>query len=249
MKRIQVFELAKKKNISSREVIEILGRKGFKKVSAITYVNPDVMDSAPERNEKKRMEPVSHLFGVPGRGGSVATAQKKLAPIKKAAPSVKTEPGKKEKKVAAVKAKSAARPASLRQTPQDGSQKSAASSGKKGKNKAALTAMALGLALLVAAVGFLYTELRSQKAMFASMGAELKADAGRIDSAVTANSKRIAQVEEHLKRVNGDMKHIKRAGLISNLKSQSAVMGALSKNLDEPLKSKTRALANRLAKF
>lgn len=255
MKRIRVFELAKRKNISNREIIEILGRKGFKKLSAITYVNPDVMDDAPERKEKKRMEPVSHLFGIPGRGSATAAQPlKQLAPISKAgAPPVKMRSAKKEKKVSAGKAKSAARPASLLQIPQDGSQKDAwrktgAPAGKEGKSKAAIAAMALGVALL-AAVGFLYMEMRSQRAMFAGMGSELKASVSRIDTAVTANSKQITQVEEQVNSVSGKMEHLKRTGLISNLKSQSAVLGALSKNLDEPLKSKTRALALRLAEF
>lgn len=257
MKKIRVFELAKKKNISSREVIEMLGRKGFKKVSAITYVNPDVIDNTPKHEVKKRVEPVSHLFGVPGRGNT-ATARplKKLAPINKAAaPPVKIHSGKKGKKAVAKKIKSAARPASLRQIPQDSSpkttwKKTGAPSGKEGKNKTAFAAIGLGLALLLlVATGFLYMEMRSQRSMFASMGSELKTSVGRVDNAVVANSKQIKELDERVKGVSGEMEQLKRAGLISKLKSQSAVLGILSRNLDEPLKSTTGALAVRLAEF
>lgn len=48
--KIRVFELARAKNISIGQVVELLAQKGIHNASAITYVEPDIMDDVAQAN-------------------------------------------------------------------------------------------------------------------------------------------------------------------------------------------------------
>ncbi|GMT41644.1 MAG: hypothetical protein IEMM0002_0055 [bacterium] len=259
MKKIRVFELAKIKRLSNRAVIEILKKKGVKKVSAITYVSSDALDKRiPSKEEKRHGGKVSHLFGAVRRM-SIATAPGQMAraaarPDESVRPaSTKTHSVKSGKRVDVAdvikKPKSAARPAGLRQTQPDASQKGAdikAGAGLKGKgwNIPAIASMVLS-AILMVVVGYLYFDMRSERARFAGMSVSMD----RIDKTVAANSAQLRDVKNQVADANGRIDGLKRASWTSRLKSQSAVLGALSASLDEPLRSRTRTLASRLAEF
>jgi hypothetical protein len=48
--KIRVFELARAKNISIGQVVELLAQKGIHNASAITYVEPDILDDVVQSN-------------------------------------------------------------------------------------------------------------------------------------------------------------------------------------------------------
>jgi len=74
MKKIRVYELAKKKNLTNKEVMELLSKKGYGKLSAITYVDSSVLDDSPSGSNKAT---VSHIFA----GRTAAAPATHLKPL------------------------------------------------------------------------------------------------------------------------------------------------------------------------
>lgn len=241
MKKKKVYELAKEKNLSNHAVIEILKKKGFKKVTAITYVPEDVLDGSTGPDEPKGIgAKVSHLFGLPSRSG-IATAVAK--PSMRAVAEKKETPAKRpdNKKP---KVKEPAPVAAQKETPK----KTAGGSKKEGSNTLSIVAMAVSVAVLLLA-GFIYNGVSTNRARMEKMSVDLQASLNRMDETVTANRAQLLEVQKQVAGTNVKIDGIKAASIASQLKSQSAVLGLLAANLAEPLRTRTKRLSENLAAF
>lgn len=236
MKKKKVYELAKAKGLSNHAVIEILKKKGFKKVTAITYVPEDVLDGAAGPEETKSFgAKVSHLFGSPSRPAAATAVAK---------PSVQAVAEKKETP--------AKRPDNKKPKPKEAApaaaQKAAGGSKKEGSNVLSIVAMAVSVAVLVLA-GFIYNGVDSNRARMEKLSTDLQASLNRMDETVTANRAQLLEVQKQVAGTNVKIDGIKAASIATQLKSQSAVLGALVTNLDEPLRTRTKRLSENLAAF
>lgn len=241
MKKKKVYELAKEKGLSNHAVIEILKKKGFKKVTAITYVPENVLDgSAGPDQMKSTGAKVSHLFGAPSRPG-IATAVAK--------PSMQAVA---EKKETPLKRPDSEKPKSKEPAPaaaqKTAVKKATGGSKKEGSNVLSIVAMAVSVAVLLLA-GFIYNGVDSNRARMEKLSTDLQASLNRMDETVTANRAQLLEVQKQVAGTNVKIDGIKAASIVSQLKSQSAVLGAIAANLDEPLRTRTKRLSENLAAF
>jgi hypothetical protein len=235
MKKIRVYELAKNKNLSNHEVIEMLKKKGFKKVSAITYVEPDVLDTRAQPGGMKNAgAKVSHLFGQPGSANLAAA---------RTAPPVPVVTGKKEateRRVESEKGKT--------KEAATGKKKPPVEPRKKGTNVLSILAAAFSLVVLVVA-GYLYNDLNSNLARVERLTADIQTSMDRIDKTVTANRGQLLDIQMEVTSANRQIDRLAETAFTSQLKSQSAVLALLSTQLGKPLRAKTKTLADNLAAF
>ncbi|MFQ5433135.1 MAG: translation initiation factor IF-2 N-terminal domain-containing protein, partial [Nitrospinota bacterium] len=241
MKKIRVYELAKNKGLSNHEVMEMLHKKGLKKVSAITYVDPQILEgSAKSGKPESGGAKVSHLFGKPSASNLAAAREPTLKPVmaEKKAPAAKpAETKKQETKTAAA---SAEQKKSVKKQPLPPK--------KERSSVAAIVAMVISVAALAAA-GFLYSGLNSSMARVEKLSTDLQASMNRLDQTVTNNRGQLLDLQKDLAGTNQQIDRVKDMTFSSQLKSQSAVLSVIATQLNEPLRAKTRTLADNLAAF
>lgn len=242
MKKIRVYELAKNKGLSNHEVIERLRKKGLKKVSAITYVDPQILEKGAGSGKPEGVgAKVSHLFGK-SSASSLAAAR---APTLKTVTAEKKAPA--EKPVKTKKPDAPAAPAA----PAAAKQKVEKKPGKPKKERAGVAAIAAMVVSIVALVtsGFLYSGYNSSMARVEKLSADLQASMSRLDQTVTDNSGQLIDLQKDVAGTNRQIDRVKEMTFSSQLKSQSAVLSVIATRLNEPLRSKTSALADSLAAF
>ena len=241
MKKIRVYELAKNMNLPNHEVIEMLRKKGLKKVSAITYVDPDILGGG---IKSVKIEgggaKVSHLFGKPSASNLAtvkAVALKPLPAAKKAAAKKTAEVKKPETKVAAASAE-----------PKKSEKKLPTLPKKEGSNVAAIIAMVISIVALVTA-GYLYSGLSSSTARLEKLSTDLQASMNRLDQTVTDNRAQLLGLQQDVTSANRQIGEVRDMTFSSQLKSQSAVLSVIATQLNEPLRTRTKSLAANLAAF
>lgn len=234
MKKVRVYELAKTKNISNQKAIELLKKKGISKASAITYVDPHVIDDVFQADRSAATK-VSHLFKSaravsPPRqasalAASVAPPQAKAVSNPVNRPTEKTKNAAKKKTVPKVE--------------------------KKDRNFIPAFALAIGLAALVVS-GFLYLKTQAESVLLKQVSIDLKSLQGSVDkvnTTVTANRAQMFDMQQDVNGVTKRLDKIKRQALVSQMNLQGAILRTLSGNLGEPLRGKTLSLARHLSAF
>lgn len=241
MKKIRVYELAKTKGISNHEVIEMLHKKGLKKVSAITYVDPQILEGNAISGKLESVgAKVSHLFGKPSASSLAAARVPALKPVKAEKKAVAEKPAETKKPETKVAATSAASNKSEKKQPM---------TPKKGWPKvAAILAMVISIVALVTA-GFLYNGINSSMARVEKLSTDLQASMNRLDRTVTDNHSQLLDLQKDVTSTNRQINRVKDMTFSSQLKSQSAVLSVISTQLNEPLRTKTKTLADNLAAF
>lgn len=237
MKKIRVYELAKKKKISAKEAVKLLKKKGFKKISAVSSVHPNALDDAVKSDVAQKSN-VSHLFGV--RSGALVTASALPAsPLAKKSEQPVAKSGRAGSQKKAAKAK----PPTVKQPAKED----------KGGGGYGLSLTAIGLCMaLLVLMGFLYTTMRADRSQLSAIGAnlgKLEAAISRIDDSVTANRAQLLDLRGQVSDVTNNLADSNRVALNARLKSQGAVIGSLAQDLKGPLKGKTQELAQRLSSF
>ena len=249
MKKIRVYELAKNKGLSNHEVIEMLHKKGLKKVSAITYVDPQILDKAAGSGKPEGVgAKVSHLFGKPP-ASSLATARAPaLKPVtaEKKAPAEKSAKTKKPDANAAPDAPVA--PVAPAAAKQKADKKQTGKPKKERSNIAAIVAMVIGIVALVAS-GFLYSGFNTSMARLEKLSTGLQASVSRLDQTVTDNHGQLLNLQKDVASTNRQIERVKDMTFSSQLKSQAAVLAVIATQLDEPLRAKTKTLADNLSAF
>lgn len=235
MKKIRVYELAKNRNLSNHEVIEMLQKKGLKKVSAITYVDPTILDGNVKSGKAESAgAKISHLFGKPSTSNLAAARAVELKPVKA------------RKKAAAKKDDAAAAaPAAAKQKTE---KKQVMTPKKEGPSVAALAAIAISIVALLA-VAYTFSGLNSGMARVEKLSTDLQASINRLDNTVTNNSGQLLDMQKDITTTNRQIDEVRDMTFSSQLKSQSAVLSVISTQLPEPLRSKTKRLADNLAAF
>ncbi len=248
MKKIRIYELAKKKKLTSKEVIKRLSKKGQKKLSAVSYVDSTALDGDSGSGSPDAKGKVSQLFKDTRRGFSppgvvrpmTSLAEKVVQPKVQSQPQAQKQTGKGQKQKTAAKASPAARA--------------------KGTSGTGLPLAAVGLSLAVLLIlGFLYTGMQADrtqiKAINTSLG-QLNAQVAAIDESVITNRAQLLDMRGQMAAVSGQLNDLNtrfadsgRASLVAQLKTQGSVISVLAKNLDEPLKTRTMGLAVRLSSF
>jgi cell division protein FtsL len=278
MKKIKVYELAKEKKLSNKAVIEILKRKGFTKVSAITYVDPTVLDD----NSPSSSGKVSHIFSAPSHPVSSAAKARRIEAVP--APAPKPAPAEKPKKTEEKKpVKTAAKKTAEKRKP-------IPSDGKKEKSfLAIITAAAAIIAIMVA--GMAYMQVRTNRGLIGTvnsglsafqssasklgeitldnraeivrMRSEMKDEVARLDKSVSGLDKNVNDLDKSVSELDKNMNGLNQrfsslsgrvagaeiAPLQSRLKAETTVLRALSEKMPDPLKSRTMNLADRLSQF
>ena len=190
MKKIRVYELAKNKGLSNHEVIEMLRKKGLKKVSAITYVDPQILEKAAGSGKRESVgAKVSHLFGK-SSASSLAAARAptlKTVTAEKKAPAEKPAKTKKPDTPAAPVA-----PAAAKQKVE----KKPAKPKKERANVASIAAMVISIVALVTA-GFLYSGYNSSMARVEKLSADLQASMNKLDETVTRSEEHTSELQSH----------------------------------------------------
>ena len=240
MKKIRVYELAKNKNLSNHEVIEMLRKKGLKKVSAITYVDPDILGGG---SDSKKVEStgakVSHLFGKPSASNLATVKAVALKPVsveKKAVAKKNVEVKKPETKIAA---SAEQKKSVIKQTMPPK---------KEGVSVASIFAIVISIIALVTA-GYLYSGFDSNMARMEKLSTDLQASMNRLDSTVTDNRAQLLGLQNDMTSANRQIDNVRDMTFSSQLKSQSAVLSVIATQLNEPLRTKTKSLADNLAAF
>lgn len=229
MKKIRVHELAKKKNLTSAEVVKLLKKKGIKNVTASSSVAPDVLDKSPEKPPAENN--ISHMFPVSVGANALAAKARRINVMKKEAPVARPKrdvakgPGPKRP------------PANTPSKPNAGKE-----AGKKGRFPYDLiAAIASIIALLI--VGGVYIGQRSDRAVLSEVGAglaEVRETVTGIKDDVARNQAAVMDINEKI--VNSDAVALK-----SRLKSEATVLKALSGNFKEPLRVRIDNLADGLS--
>ncbi|MEE8483861.1 MAG: translation initiation factor IF-2 N-terminal domain-containing protein [Nitrospinota bacterium] len=253
MKKIRIYELAKKKKLTSKEVIKRLSKKGRKKLSAVSYVDPAALDgdiggsgsTVAKGKVAQLFKNTQHGFSPPGAVRPVTSlaekvVQPKAQPKPPSQPQTQKRTGKGQKQKTAAKASTASRA--------------------KGTSGTGLPLAAVGLSLAILLIlGFLYTGMQADrtqiKAINTSLG-QLNAKVAAIDESVITNRAQMLDMRGQMAAVSGQLNDLNkrfadssRASLVAQLKTQSSVISVLAKNLDEPLKTRATGLANRLSSF
>jgi len=278
MKKIKVYELAKEKKLSNKAVIEILKKKGFTKVSAITYVDPTVLDENIPSSSGK----VSHIFSAPSHPVSSAAKARRIeavpAPAPKPASAEKPKKAEEKKPVKTAAKKTAEK------------RKTQPADGKKKKSFLELiTAAAAIIAIMVA--GMAYMQVRTNRNLIGTvnsgmsvfqssasrlgkimldnraeiirMRSEMKDEITRLDQSVSGLDKNVNDLDKSVSELDKNMSGLNQrfsglsgrmagaeiAPLQSRLKSEAIVLRALSEKMADPLKSRTLNLADRLSQF
>lgn len=114
-----------------------------------------------------------------------------------------------------------------------------------------LFALAFGLmALLVA--GFLYVKVQAESVItkhLTTSVSEMRGTVDRIDETVAVNRTEMLEMRQEVGTMTKRFDQLRRESLLSELKSQGAVLKALSGNLKEPMRTRTLSLAEQLAAF
>ena len=241
MKKIRVYELAKNKNLSNHEVIEMLRKKGLKKVSAITYVDQDILGGGVKSAKVEGGgAKVSHLFGKPSASNLAAVKAVALKPVavdKKASAKKTAEVKKPETKVAAASAE-----------PKKSEKKQPMPPKKEGSSVASIIAMVISIVALVTA-GYLYSGFNSNMARLEKLSTDLQASINRHDQTVADNSGQLRGLKKDVAGTNRQIDEVRDMTFSSQLKSQSAVLAVIATQLNEPLRTRTKSLADNLAAF
>ncbi len=206
--KIRVFELAKAKNLSIGQVVGLLAQKGMPSASAITYVEPDILDDLPQEQIAAGQEP---------QRASTEPTARPAAPRKIADNRWRQEPPY----------------VAERESP--------------------LAMVSMGLAVVsLIMVAFLFFSERTDRSEIKDLTAEvnlLKAGGAKVEDMVINNRAQILDVRDQLTGIEKRFYEFKRNSLVTQLKSQGAVIRALSDNMKEPLKSKAMSLSNHLTTF
>ncbi len=267
MKKIKVYELAKEKKLSNKAVIEILKRKGFTKVSAITYVDPAVLDEGAPSSSGK----VSHIFSAPSHAVSSAAKARKIEAVPSPAP--KPAPAEKPKKPAEKNpVKTAPKKVAEKRKAEPADEK------KKQSFLALITAAAAVIAIMVG--GMAYFQVRTNRWLISNvnngmstmrssasrlseitldnraeiirMRSEVKDEIARLDENVSGMDKRVSSLDKSAYDIDRRVSELdkKMSGLDTGLSSLSGQMaGAEIATLQSRLKSETivlRALSEKV---
>jgi len=235
MKKIKVYELAKEKKLSNKAVIEILKRKGFTKVSAITYVDPTVLDD----NSPSSSGKVSHIFSAPSHPVSSAAKARKIEAVPAPAPAPKPAPAEKPKKTEEKKpVKTAAEKTAEKRKP-------IPADGKKEKSfLEIITAAAAIIAIMVG--GMAYMQVRTNRGLIGTVNSGLstfQASASKLGNITLDNRAEIVRMRSEMKdeiarldtSVSGLDKNV--SGLDKNLSGLDKNVSELDKNVNNLDKS------------
>jgi hypothetical protein len=230
MKKIRVHELAKKKKLTSAEVIKLLKKKGLKNITATSSVDPGILDKVSEKRPADNN--ISHIFPVSVGSGALASKARRINEIKKEDPV--TRPVKRD----VAKGPSPKRPpVNGPSKPSPGKEK-----GKSGRLPYDLIAAIASIVALLL-VGAVYLGQRNDRATLADVGSrlgEVQGAAAELKDGVTRNQAAIMDINDKI--LNSD-----EASLKSRLKSEAAVLKALSGNFKEPLRVRIDNLADGLS--
>lgn len=230
MKKIRVHELAKKKNLTSAEVIKLLKKKGLKKITASSSVDPDILDKKPGKRPPENN--ISQIFPVSLGSGALASKAMRITALKKENPVPR--PSKRDASKGAGPKRSAAKAASMSNPDKE-----------QGKGKRFPYDLVAAIASIVALllVGAVYFGQRSDRAALADVDSglgEVQGTVAELKDNVTRNQAAIMDINDKI--ISSDA-----ASLKSRLKSEATVLKALSGNFKEPLRSGIDNLADGLS--
>jgi len=228
MKKIKVYELAKEKKLSNKAVIEILKRKGFTKVSAITYVDPTVLDENSPASSGK----VSHIFSAPSHPVSSAAKARRIEAVPVPAPAPKPAPAEKPKKTEEKKpVKTAAKKTAEKRKPIPADKK------KEKSFLAIITAAAAIIAIMVA--GMAYMQVRTNRGLIGSVNSGMSAfqsSASKLGDITLDNRAEIIRMRSEMKdevaRLDQSV-----SGLGNNVNDLDKNVSGLDKNVNDLDKS------------
>jgi len=230
MKKIRVHELAKKKNLSSAEVLKLLKKKGLKELTASSSVSPDILDKGPAKGPTENN--ISHIFPVSSGTGSLATKARQINALQKEDPA--TAPVKK----AVAKAPSPKRPpANTPSKPNVGKEPS-----KKGGFRYDLVA-ALASIVALLLVGGLYLGQRTDRETLVDVGSRLSG----VQGTVTTLKNDVTRNQAAVMDMNAKIAETGTVSLKSRLNSEATVLKALSGNFKDPIRVRIDNLANGLS--
>ncbi len=246
MKKIRVFELAKARKITTKELIKLLEKKGLKKVRAITYVDPGIIGvSKPIAATSKPAKPgvkVAHISTAPSHQGALAEAVK-LEPVRESSP----------EKVLAARMKKEEAAQKKPQAKKKNDSKNEKGGWKWPEASTVVAGFAIILVLALAAkVGMLNQQVIAEKAQIASLGAGLdsaKLSVEKLGVKISTNTAGVDSLKEAVSGLSSKVAGVESSILTSQLKSQAVVIKGLSSDIGGPLKAQTIAFAERLSAF
>ncbi|MBI5178910.1 MAG: hypothetical protein HZA04_06585 [Nitrospinae bacterium] len=217
--KIRVFELAKAKGVSIAQAVDLLARKGVAGATAITYVEPNILDDVPD------LPPAESRPAASQTPDEAAAAREALLRQRSSA-------------IAAGLSRKATEEYSAYRPPERDNSLALVATG--------ISVIAL---VFVGYLFFSERSDRSEiRELSAELGL-VKSGNAKIEDIVINNRAQILDLKDEVSGMEKRLYEFKRASLVTQLKSQGVVIRALADSLKEPLKGKAQTLSNHLSTF
>lgn len=218
-KKVRVFELARAKNIGIARTVELLTERGIPNASAISYVDPAVLDDVPGAS---RTPAPNAPAGEKRTFGDESAMGRQMHQSRSAALDARYGAGERDHG----RGGESSRMVSLLAV-----------------GLSVITVMLAGFVFLSE------REDREELRKIAVDVAAVKGSMGKIEEVAANNRAQIMEMRDQVSGMEKRIYEFKRSSLLVQLKSQGVVLRALSENLNDPLKGKVQALVSRLSSF
>lgn len=219
MKKIRVFELAKAKDLSINQTVELLARKGIANATAITFVDADALGDLPD---------------APARESAASPAQPEAA----AAEAEEARNASAALAQRLLRREQGFDPATGRRDGSAGNMTALLA-----------VVLSIVTLTLTAFVFMNARDDRAELRQVVADVAAIKASSVKVEEIVVNNRAQIMEMRDQISGMEKRIYEFKRSSLLAQIKSQGVVLRALAENLKEPLKGKALSLSTNLSQF